>query len=107
MAWPRMGESLSRRRALWFMVLVLLVAAALRVVAVGEVPPGLYHDEAYNGLDALNVLDGDLSIYFSANNGREPLFIYLMAGTVALFGRTALGVRAAAALLDLDGVTVP
>jgi 4-amino-4-deoxy-L-arabinose transferase-like glycosyltransferase len=96
MAWPRVGESLSRRRALWFMVLVLLVAASLRLVALGEVPPGLYHDEAYNGLDALRVLEGDLSVYFSANNGREPLFIYLIAAWVGLLGRSPFAVRLAA-----------
>jgi 4-amino-4-deoxy-L-arabinose transferase-like glycosyltransferase len=81
---------------LWWLVLILLVAAALRLVAVGQVPPGLYHDEAYNGLDALKVLDGDLSLYFSANNGREPLFIYLVALSVGLLGRTPFAVRLAA-----------
>ncbi len=84
------------RNHLWLMVLILLVAAALRLVAVGQVPPGLYHDEAYNGLDALRVLDGDFSLYFSANNGREPLFIYLVALSVGLLGRSPLAVRLAA-----------
>jgi 4-amino-4-deoxy-L-arabinose transferase-like glycosyltransferase len=75
------------------MVLILLIAAALRLMAIGQVPPGLYHDEAYNGLDALNVLDGDLSLYFGANNGREPMFIYLIALSVGLLGRSPFAVR--------------
>ena len=45
---------------LWGMTAVLLAATALRLVALGTVPPGLYHDEAAHGLDALDVLQGDL-----------------------------------------------
>jgi 4-amino-4-deoxy-L-arabinose transferase-like glycosyltransferase len=84
------------KRYLWSMVLILLLATALRLLALGQVPPGLYHDEAYNGLDAQRVLDGDLSLYFSANNGREPMFIYLVALAVGLLGRSPFAVRLAA-----------
>jgi putative effector of murein hydrolase LrgA (UPF0299 family) len=70
----------------------------LRVSALGDVPPGLYHDEAFNGLDALEVLEGRWPIYFAANNGREPLFIYLIAATIGLLGRTPGALRLAAAI---------
>jgi len=65
---------------------VTALAAALRFFALGEIPPGLYHDEAFNGLDALRVLAGHWPVYFAANRGREPLFIYLIAATVGLLG---------------------
>ncbi|MBN1261953.1 MAG: glycosyltransferase family 39 protein [Anaerolineae bacterium] len=74
-------------------VALLLAGAALRLLAVGEAPPGLYHDEAQHGLDALNVLQGEFPLYFAANNGREPLFIYLVAASVGLLGRSPLAVR--------------
>jgi 4-amino-4-deoxy-L-arabinose transferase-like glycosyltransferase len=70
-----------------------LVATALRLVAFGEVPPGLYHDEAYHGLDAVDILQGQLLFYFPANNGREPLFIYLIALAVGLLGRSPFALR--------------
>lgn len=72
---------------------LLLIGAALRLCALGSVPPGLYHDEAYNGLDALNVLQGQRPLYFPANNGREPIFIYLIALSTAVLGRSPLAVR--------------
>jgi 4-amino-4-deoxy-L-arabinose transferase-like glycosyltransferase len=72
---------------------VLLLGAGLRLWRPGLVPPGLYHDEAENGLDALNVLAGDHPLYFEANNGREPLFIYLVSLSVALLGRSPLAIR--------------
>jgi 4-amino-4-deoxy-L-arabinose transferase-like glycosyltransferase len=84
---------MTRRRWVWGMLLVLLVATALRAFGFGRLPPGLYHDEAYNGLDALDVLNGRFTPYFEANNGREPLYIYLAALSVGLFGRSPWALR--------------
>lgn len=76
----------------------MLVAAALRFWKLGDIPPGLYRDEAFNGLDALAILDGQHALYFSANNGREPAYIYLVALFIPLLGRTAAAVRIIAAI---------
>jgi len=78
---------------LWGLVVVLLIATALRLPAFGAVPPGLYHDEAQHGLDAVDILRGQPKLYFPANNGREPLFIYLVALSVAAFGRSPFALR--------------
>lgn len=86
-------------------ILITVVAAVLRLVAIDRWPPGLYHDEAFNGLDALGVLRGHLPIFFEANNGREPLFIYLQAISVALFGRSPGALRIVSALVGT--FTVP
>ena len=72
---------------------LLLIGAGLRLWDVGRVPPGLYHDEAQHGLDALDVLSGNPSFYFTTNNGREPLFIYLVTASVAILGRSPLAIR--------------
>ena len=87
------------------LISLLLIGAGLRLWDVGRVPPGLYHDEAQHGLDALDVLSGDLSFYFTANNGREPLFIYLASVSIARLGRTVAAVRLPAALLGT--LTIP
>jgi 4-amino-4-deoxy-L-arabinose transferase-like glycosyltransferase len=90
----------------WFLLLTIIVlAAVLRLYALDRLRPGLYHDEAYNGLDALNVIRGQRPIFFEANNGREPLFIYLVALSVSLLGRSPLAIRLVAALLGI--LTVP
>lgn len=77
----------------------------LRTFALGQVPPGLYHDEAYNGLDALEVLAGQRPTYFAANHGREPLYIYLIAATIGFLGRTPGALRLAAAICGT--LTIP
>ncbi|MHB0857415.1 MAG: glycosyltransferase family 39 protein [Anaerolineae bacterium] len=89
------------------LVVVGLTALALllRVIALGALPPGLYHDEAYNGLDALRILQGEFPLFFEANNGREPLFIYLCAAAVGVLGRTPAALRLVSALVGT--LTVP
>ncbi len=89
------------QRAIFIGVLILLVAAALRLGAIGQIPPGLYHDEAYYGLDAVDVLRGHPQVYFPANNGREPLFIYLVAGTIGLLGRSPFALRLTSAFVGI------
>ena len=88
------------RAPTWAVLLAILVLGGLlRFYQIGSVPPGLYQDEAYNGLDTLNILAGSHPLYFPANNGREPLFIYLQAAGVAVFGRTPLALRFPAAVV--------
>lgn len=90
----------------WFaLLLITALAAALRLHALDRLPAGLYHDEAFNGLDALSVLQSERPIFFEANNGREPLFIYLVSMAVACLGRSPLAIRIVAALLGI--LTVP
>jgi 4-amino-4-deoxy-L-arabinose transferase-like glycosyltransferase len=83
----------------------VLLGAAMRFYELGALPPGLYHDEAFNGLDALRVLGGDRPIFFEANNGREPFFLYGMALALSWLGRTPFAVRLPAAVLGT--LTVP
>lgn len=87
----------------WINLLVasalFVVALALRMWRLGEIPPGLYNDEAAYALDALHVLGGEHSIFFERNNGREPLFIYLAAFVFNFFGPTPYALRSTAAVL--------
>ncbi|HET6446333.1 MAG TPA: glycosyltransferase family 39 protein [candidate division Zixibacteria bacterium] len=84
-------------------MLVIIIAGILRFWQLGEVPPGLYRDEAANGLDALDVVEGRREgqnpFYFAANNGREPLYIYLTALFVGAMGATTEAVRVGAAVI--------
>ena len=90
----------------WISILLLTaLAAALRFYALDRLPPGLYHDEAYNGLDALRILQGERPLFFEANNGREPLFIYLISASIAFWGRSPWAIRFVSACLGT--LTIP
>ena len=81
------------------LLVAIALAIGLRFHRLGEWPPGPYRDEAYNGLDALGVLRGEHALFFPANNGREPLYIYLVAGAIALVGQTTFALRLPAATI--------
>ncbi|MBM4465135.1 MAG: glycosyltransferase family 39 protein [Chloroflexi bacterium] len=96
------GESYSPGRGeIVLSVAILLVAAFFRLYRLEAAPPGLQHDEVFHGHDASVVLQGNHLIYFESNAGNEPLFVYLVAGTIALFGTNYLGIRLAAVLCGL------
>ncbi|MCL4504422.1 MAG: glycosyltransferase family 39 protein [Chloroflexi bacterium] len=88
------------KRWLDWLPLILIVAfgAYLRLYRIGALPPGLYRDEAYDALDGLNILRGHLAVFFVSNNGREGLFMYLLAAGIAILGRTPEAIRIVSAL---------
>lgn len=65
---------------------IVLLAAVVRVWDLQEYPPGLFPDQAANGEDALDILQGRLQFFSQRNNGRESLFFYVQAATISLFG---------------------
>ncbi|MDE3087991.1 MAG: glycosyltransferase family 39 protein [Chloroflexota bacterium] len=97
---------LSRRARFWvFAGLIALGALVLRVYAIDRLPPGLFGDEAVEGLDALDVLAGNFAIWFHAHLGREPIFVYLVALSYSFFGITPLATRLPAIIAGL--LTIP
>ncbi|MCS7038429.1 MAG: glycosyltransferase family 39 protein [Caldilineales bacterium] len=96
---------MSYRRARFILACLTLLAAVLRLWRLSEVPPGLFLDEAGNGLDALDILAGRPSLFFERSLGKEPLLNYLIVPFVAWLGREPLAVRLPAALVGT--LTVP
>lgn len=86
----------------WFqLALILAVAAFFRLWQIGSIPPGLFGDEAAEGLDALDVLAGRGQAFFPSNYGREGLYIWLVALSLKLFGVTPLAVRLPAIVIGI------
>lgn len=83
---------------------VLLLAAAARLWGITEYPPGLFPDQAANGEDALEILEGRLQAFSPRNNGRESLFFYVQALTVGLFGIGVWPMFLASALVGIATV---
>ncbi len=114
-AWPGRIRTLMGRRG-WdvkvsYRALVLVGAGALivffRLYRLAEVPPEMISDHAEKLLDVADVLDGQFSIYFPRNTGREALQMYLTAGVARLFdtGVSFLSLKIGTALAGL--VTLP
>ena len=84
-----------------FLFLIIFLGAFLRLYKVSADPPGLYIDEisiAYNaneiltkGVDQYGVKD---PLWFRAfGEYKMPVYIYLTAGSIAVFGRNDFAVR--------------
>jgi hypothetical protein len=69
--------------------LALLAAVALtvfyRFYRLGQVPPEMFSDHAEKLTDVSNVLQGQYSIFFPRNTGRELLQMYLTAAVARVF----------------------
>jgi 4-amino-4-deoxy-L-arabinose transferase-like glycosyltransferase len=97
----------------WAIILILVVATFLRFYQLDQLPPGLYPDEAANGLDIIRMMEeGDHRVVYDTNGPRESLFFYAQGIFVWLgdtfnieaLNYTPLALRIAPAILGVMGV---
>lgn len=102
---PPSSPSFLRRHAFALgLALILAAGAFLRLWQLGDPPFGFHTDEGHYAMDAWRIVEGARPIYLERNNGREPLFVYLMAGLFALLGPSIASARLTAALAGLATV---
>jgi 4-amino-4-deoxy-L-arabinose transferase-like glycosyltransferase len=82
-----------RARTLLALTAILILGLALRAWRIGDIPFGLHTDEGHNTLDALRIVEGWRPVFLDRNNGREPLFMVVMAALMAAFGPTIAAAR--------------
>ncbi|GAB4266232.1 MAG: hypothetical protein Kow0080_07330 [Candidatus Promineifilaceae bacterium] len=87
-------------------VITLIIGAAVifRFYQLDYLPRGLNADEVFNGIDALRIGREGWPVFFPGNNGREALFIYLIAASLRTMGQTVIALRLPAALLGTGTV---
>ena len=103
---PRLRVSPTPRLHWWanpwlHIAIIILVAAFFRLWLIDRIPPGLFGDEATDGLDALDVLAGRGAVFFPANFGREGLHMWIVAGMFRLLGVTPLALRLPSAIAGI------
>lgn len=82
-------------------VAILVLAALLRLWHLNSTPPWLFFDEAGQGLDARDLLQGEFRAFFPRSFGKEPLYVYLTVPFVALWNGEPAAVRLAGAILGV------
>ncbi|MDD5651977.1 MAG: glycosyltransferase family 39 protein [Candidatus Moranbacteria bacterium] len=76
------------------LMLILIMAFWVRIHNIENAPSGVYPDEAVNGIDALKALKSrNYEWFYPDNNGREGLFMNLIAFSFSVFGVTVLGLK--------------
>lgn len=66
---------------------IIILSIFFRFYLIGQMPGGLFPDEAANGLDVNLMQHGQLQPFYERGNGREALFFYMLWGSVELFGK--------------------
>ncbi len=96
----------SRVILLLSLIMILTIAIFFRFYRIGQIPPGLFPDEATHALDAQNVLKGQLSLYSPNEGSTGMVWRYLLAINFALFGSSILALRAFASAVGVISVVV-
>ncbi len=101
--WFGLGDSRTR---LALIIGIVLLATGLRCYDLSRIPPGLWYDEAINGLDALKVLDNGPRLFFmTEGHPREPLLVHIIALLFSFLPHNAFTLRLASVLVGI--ITVP
>lgn len=88
-------------------ILVLLVAASTRWLALDAVPPGIRYDTASSAVYALNVLyNGAHPFYINPSGAPEPFMVYLQSIAILFFGPTVFTLRFLSATVGVGVVAL-
>jgi 4-amino-4-deoxy-L-arabinose transferase-like glycosyltransferase len=94
--------TLSRGNKIILLILILAIAVFFRFYKLAEIPPALYPDVAMNGNNALDAIKtGDYKVFYPENNGREGLFMNLIALSFLTFGASVWAIKIVAALFGI------
>jgi len=93
---------MTRKLSIILLFLILIIAVFFRFWQLDKIPPGLYPDVAMNGNNALDAIKtGDYKVFYPENNGREGLFMNLIAMSFLTFGASVWAMKIVAALFGL------
>lgn len=91
---------LRRHWPLAILLLIVLGGAFFRFWQLDIIPPGVYPDEAKNANDALTSLrSGEYPLFYPENNGREGLYLWLIAFSFSLFGVSVASLKFVSAIV--------
>jgi len=86
-------------------VVLFCTAWLLLLLRLDSIPPGFQHDQMFDSLNALEVVGGHYPIYFPANFGLDPLFMYAAAGVFRMLGgHYVWGIRFTSAIFAMLGL---
>lgn len=91
-----------RKKTLLLLLIILALAVFFRFWQLDSIPPGLYPDVAINGNEALMALESkNFKVFYPENNGREGLFINLIALSFSIFGVSVWAIKFVPAIIGV------
>ncbi len=97
-----LDNGLSKRSRWICLGAILLIALFMRGYLLHRFPNGCYLDEAFNGNDAIKIIEqGKYPVFVSTAEGRPTLFIFIIVFFFKLLGVSVLSMRIATAAMGL------
>lgn len=91
-----------KNKTILFLLIILAVSAFFRLWQLDKIPPGIWPDEAVNATDALKTLKtGNFRLFYPENNGREGLFMWLLAVSFSIFGVSVWSLKIVPAVIGI------
>ncbi len=79
---------------IYLTVLVLLLAAFVRLWHSGDAPPGLQHDEIFKAIEGVRVVeDADIRLFYPSNQGHEGGYVWFIGLAYALLGDSVMMIK--------------
>jgi 4-amino-4-deoxy-L-arabinose transferase-like glycosyltransferase len=97
-------KNISKGKIIIFLLvlIVLVIASFFRLWHLNSVPPGLYPDVAINGNDVLDTLQSkNFKLFYPENNGREGVFMWLIALSFTIFGPSVWAIKIVPAIFGI------
>jgi len=86
----------------FLLLVIILIASFFRLYKLTLIPPGIYPDEAMNANDAIKALQThNFKVFYPDNNGREGLFINLIALSFKVFGISLFSFKITSAIIGI------
>jgi len=80
------------------LLIIIAIASFFRLWQLSSFPPGIYPDEAINGNEAIS---NPGKLFYPENNGREGLFINLIALSFSIFGISIFSFKIVPAIIGI------
>lgn len=94
------NKNMTKAKTYILLTLIIALGLFLRTYKIDQAPPGIYPDEAVNGIDAVRAeTTGDFQWFYPDNNGREGLYMNLIAICFKFFGVSVFTFKLASILI--------
>src|SRR3989338_4260251 len=90
------------KKSFWVLIAIIILAIFFRFWDLKNTPPGLWSDEAMNGTNTIQALEGgEWKVFYPENFGREGLFINIQALFVKFLGHEPWVLRLPSAIFGV------
>lgn len=95
----------NKKTKISLLIIIIGIAVFFRLWKLDSLPPGLYPDVAMNGTNAIQAINQqDYRVFYPENNGREGLFMNLIAFSFQAFGIHMWSLRIVGSLIGIGTV---